>query len=125
MGALTDKVKLWGKPQSRTPRRFEDAPDTPEAVLARALVLFGPDGECWVQHKRRDHGRFCAIAAIEEAANGDPFLRRQAEQQLRAIVGRSPMLWNDSPGKLFSEIRAGFTAAITGDRAGLARLAGV
>jgi hypothetical protein len=125
MGALTDMVKSWARPTSRAALPFDGEPGTPEVVLARALELFGPDGERWVQHKRRDRGRFCAIAAIEEAANGDPFLRRQAEERLRATIGRSPMLWNDSPGKPFSEIRAGFMAAIAGDRARIALLVSV
>jgi hypothetical protein len=90
----------------------------------RALELFGPHGEHWIQHKRRDHGRFCAIAAIEEAADGDTFLRRQAEERLRATIGRSPMLWNDTPGQPFSEIKSGFNAAIAGERARTVQLVG-
>ena len=133
MGALSRKLRFqWHRAPVATADRAEarlgssdEAPASPEVVLIRALELFGPDGEHWVQHKRRDRGRFCAIAAIEEAALGDPFLRRQAEEQLRATVGRSPMLWNDSPGQPFSQIRAGFTAAIENERAGRAQLANV
>jgi hypothetical protein len=125
MGALTGVVRLWGKAPVPAALPFDGEPGTPEVVLARALALFGPNGEHWVQHKRRDRDRYCAIAAIEEAAQGDPYLRRQAEERLRATIGRAPMLWNDSPGKRFSEIRAAFTAAIAGDRARMSELVSV
>ena len=107
---------MWWRRKSATPSVavFDGEPDTPEVVLARAMELLGPQGEHWVQHKRRDRAGFCAIAAIEEAAQGDPYLRRQAEAILRTTVGRSPMLWNDAPGRPFAEIRAGFAAAIAG-----------
>jgi hypothetical protein len=125
MGALMGMLRSRGTPPIPAVLALDEEPGTPEEVLARALQLFGPNGERWVQHKRRDRGRFCAIAAIEEAAHGDTFLRRQAEERLRATVGRSPMLWNDSPGKQFSEIRAGFAAAIASDRVGMLELVAV
>jgi hypothetical protein len=125
MGTFTDMVRSWGKPAIPAALPSDWPPCTPEGVLARALELFGPHGERWIQHKRRDRGGFCAIAAIEEAANRDPFLRRQAEQRLRATIGRSPMLWNDSPGQEFSQIRAGFMAAIIDDRVRTPRLVNV
>src|SRR4029077_1153640 len=116
MGILTNLKTRCGKSSVPDALPWDDAPGTPEDVLLRALELLGPHGERWVQHTRRDHGRYCAIAAIEEAASGDPFLRREAEERLRATVGRSPMLWNDTHGRPFAEIRAGFASAIAGDR---------
>ncbi len=80
------------------------------ATLRRALKLFGPNGEGWIQGHYEFGGKYCALGALHKAdgpgiVDAGSILRSLSPQ--RAIVS-----FNDGHERTFIDIRRWFKRAI-------------
>ena len=81
--------------------------------LRKALALFGPNGEKWV-NRLPGNNEYCSVTACAEADPTTSFL--SATDLLCSVVGLGEFevlqRWNDAPERTWPEVKAAFEKAI-------------
>lgn len=96
----------------------------PIQLLQRALALFGPDGQNWVNHCPRGDGKECVMTAINRTYDPDEINLEKHDAARLALTHSIPKgystkhdvltltKFNDNPNTTFQDIKVLFETAI-------------
>jgi hypothetical protein len=77
---------------------------TPQELLTKVADHFEAHPETWTQGEFRSRGRMCVVGALMQFGLIEDY--EIAREQLRAVVGRNPVTWNDAPSRTVAEVVA-------------------
>lgn len=103
-----------------------ELPKTGVEVLVRALEIWGPNGEHWIQGKWYAEGNYCLLGGLDMAAHGrvelpinNPYLAARALVQVALNSTQDTLShyfiitrFNDSPRTTFADVKALVCGAI-------------